>query len=287
MIPSYAQAFQYQIPWKSSSVHFGDHQGTQRGLGFEYRGNVSLLDYPDARRMDIRQTLRDPYEQIQVKLFNQDNTTPIFALCDLSSSMQFRGRQRKLDQAREIAACVAYSAYEQGDVFSFIAYDDEVLPELTLPLSHHVHHSLEVIDGLGQHDRMQVGSAGIMEVPQYLSQNRGLVFWISDFHMPLEQIEQALNMLSRHQIVPVVLWDEREYQQLPRFGLGNMLDPETGRNRTIFFREAVRARFVQAFTERKTALEHLFLKYESQPLFIGGEFSPLSMTHYFEQYMSL
>lgn len=287
MIPSYAQVFQYQIPWKSSSVHFGDHQGTQRGLGFEYRGNVPLLDYPDARRMDIRQTLRDPYEQIQVKLFNQDNTTPIFALCDLSSSMQFRGRQRKLDQAREIAACVAYSAYQQGDVFSFIAYDDEVLPELTLPLSHHVHHSLEVIDSLGEHERMQVGSAGIMEVPQYLSQNRSLVFWISDFHMPLEQIEQALNMLSRHQVVPVVLWDEQEYQRLPRFGLGNMLDPETGRNRTILFREAVRARFVQAFADRKTALQHLFLKYESQPLFIGGEFSPLSLTHYFEQYMSL
>lgn len=287
MIPSYAQAFSYQVPWKSRSVHFGEHQGTQRGLGYEYRGNVPLLDYPDARRMDLRQTLRDPYQQVQVKLFNQDNTTPIFALCDVSSSMQFRGRQRKLDQAREIAACVAYSAFEHGDVFSLIGYDDAVLPELTLPLSHHVHHAFEVIDSLGGHQRMRAGSAGIMEVPQYLSQNRGLVFWISDFHMRLEQVEQALNMMSRHQVVPVVLWDEQEYQRLPRFGLGNMLDPETGRNRTIFFREAVRERFVQAFTERRQALEHLFLKYESQPLFISGAFSPLSMTQYFEQYMSL
>ena len=57
MIPAYAQAFTYQIPWKSSSIHAGEHSGSQRGLGFDYRGNVSLLDYPDARRMDLRQTI--------------------------------------------------------------------------------------------------------------------------------------------------------------------------------------------------------------------------------------
>ena len=71
MIPSYAKLFSYQIPWKSSSLHFGGHRGTQRGLGFEYRGNVPLIDYPDARRMDLRQTLQDPYEQIQVKIFKK------------------------------------------------------------------------------------------------------------------------------------------------------------------------------------------------------------------------
>src|SRR5690606_4316063 len=138
MIPAYAKPFTYQIPWKSSSVHAGDHRGLQRGLGFEYRGNVPLVDYPDARRMDLRQTLRDPYEQIQVKLFNQDNTTPIFAVCDLSSSMQFKGRQRKLDQAKEIAASIALSAFNAGDVFSLVGYNQQVVEEFTLPLSLHV-----------------------------------------------------------------------------------------------------------------------------------------------------
>jgi uncharacterized protein (DUF58 family) len=287
MHPSYAKPFTYQIPWKSNSYHFGDHRGTQRGLGFEYRGNVPLVDYPDARRMDLRQTLTDPYEQIQVKLFNQDNTTPIFAVCDLSSSMQFSGQQRKLNTAMQVAASIASSAYEAGDVFSFIAYDQHVLEDLTMPLSLHVHQAYEIIVALEAHKKMNVGAEGVLQVPQYLSQNKGLVFWISDFHMPLALIEQAMNMMSQHQIVPVVLWDEKEYARLPKFGFGNLIDPETGLNRSIFFRESIRAKFIAAFEARKQALEHLFLKFDSPALYLNAEFKPETMTHYFEQYMSL
>ncbi len=287
MIPSYAKIFTYLIPWKSNSIHFGGHKGLQRGLGFEYRGNVPLIDYPDARRMDLRQTLRDPYEQVQVKLFNQDNTTPIFAVCDLSSSMQFKGRVRKLDQAKEIAASIAYSASETGDVFSFIGYNKEVIEDLTLPLSHHLHHSFEVIEQLSDYKKMRTSSEGILEVPRYLSQYRGLVFWISDFHMPLALIEQALNAMSVHQVIPVVLWDEQEFKKLPKFGFGNMIDPETGFNRTIFFRDSVRTQFEDAFAERKQALDNIFSTFDCQAIYLGDKFDPEAMSQYFEQYMSL
>ena len=287
MIPSYVKPFTYCIPWKSSSQHAGDHRGTQRGTGFEYRGNVSLVDYPDARRMDLRQTLRDPYEQVQVKLFNQDNTTPIYAVCDLSGSMQYKGGQRKLDKAKEIAASIAYSAFNAGDVFSFVAYDHDVIEDYTLPLSHHIHQSLEVIAQLQGHGSIRVDGKGILEVPQYLSQNRGLVFWISDFHMPFPLIEQAMNQMSRHQIIPLVLWDAMEYRDLPKFGFGTMIDPETGMSRTVFFREALREKFQAAFDERRQALDHLFLNFDSPPLFIESAYSPESLSHYFEQYMNL
>ena len=286
MIPAYAKPFYYQIPWKSSSIHFGEHRGTQRGLGFEFKGNVPLIDYPDARRVDLRQTLRDPYEQVQVKLFNQDNTTPIFAVCDLSSSMQYKGQGRKLDLAKEIAASIAYSAFDKSDVFSFIAYNNHVIEDLTLSLSHHVHQSFEVIEQLGEYKKMRVGSEGILEVPEYLSQNRGLVFWISDFHMPMPMVEQALNAMSAHQVIPIVLWDDHEYKKLPKFGFGNMIDPETGWNRTIFFREAIRAQFGEAFAARKQALEALFTRYDSQAIYISGKYDPDVMSHYFEQMMA-
>lgn len=285
MIPEYAKPFFYQVPWKSSSIHFGEHRGTQRGLGDEFKGNMSLIDYPDARRMDLRQTLRDPYEQVQVKLFNQDNTTPIFAVCDVSSSMQFKGQRRKLDLAKEIAASIAYSAFETSDVFSVIAYHQQVIETLTLSLSHHVHQAFEVIDQLGQYQEMRVGAEGILEVPQYLSQHRGLVFWISDFHMPLSLIEQAFNAMSAHQVIPVVLWDEYEHTKLPKFGFGNMIDPETGMNRTIFFRQSVRAQFEEAFAARKQRLETLFTRFDSQAIYIHDQYDPDVMSRYFEQMM--
>jgi uncharacterized protein (DUF58 family) len=286
MIPAYAKPFFYQTPWKSGSIHFGEHLGTQRGLGEEFKGNVDFIDYPDARRMDLRQTLRDPYEQIQVKLFNQDNTTPIFAVCDLSSSMQYKGQSRKLDLAKEIAASIAYSAFDTSDMFSFIAYNTQVIEELTLSLSHHVHQAFEVIDQLSAYEKMRVGPEGILEVPEYLSQHKGLVFWISDFHMPISLIEQALNAMSSHQIIPVVLWDAHEYTKLPKFGFGNMIDPETGASRTIFFREAVRAQFEAAFAARKQALDTLFTRFDSQAIYIHGKYDPDVMSQYFEHMMA-
>jgi uncharacterized protein (DUF58 family) len=285
MIPAYAQAFSYQIPWKSNSIHYGGHRGTQRGLGFEFKGHMSLLDYPDARRVDLRQTLRDPYEEVQVRLFNQDNTTPIFAVCDVSSSMQFKGHIRKLDLAKEVAASVAYSAHEMGDVFSFIAYNQHVLEDLTTELSHHLHQSFEVIEQLTQYQKMRVGAEGILQVAEYLTQQKGLLFWISDFHMPLAMIEQALNAMSAHQVVPVVLWDEAEHNRLPKFGFGNMLDPETGASRSLFFRASLRAEFAAAFAARKEALDKMFERFDSPAIYLNEQFEPERMSHYFEQMM--
>ena len=172
---SYAKPFEYIVSWKSSSLQLGDHRGTQRGMGLDYRGNVNFVDYPDARRMDIRQTMRDPFEQVQVRQFNQESTTPIYAVCDLSSSMQFKGKQRKLDKAIEIATAVANSAYQAGDVFSFIGYNDHVLEDFTLPLSRNLHQSKEAIAQLHDYEKMRVGAEGITDVPNFLGQSRGLV----------------------------------------------------------------------------------------------------------------
>ena len=60
-------------------------------------------------------------------------------------------------------------------------------------------------------------------------------------------IEQTLTAMSAHQVIPVVLWDDEEYKKLPKFGFGTMIDPETGLNKTLFFRYEVRAKFITAF----------------------------------------
>ncbi|MDP8566758.1 DUF58 domain-containing protein [Methylophilus aquaticus] len=282
---NYARPFEYVIGWKSDSIQLGDHSGTQRGLGSDYRGIVNLVDYPDARRMDIRQTIRDPFEQVQVRQFNQDSTTPIYAVCDLSSSMQFRGRKRKLDTAVEIATAVAHSAYNAGDLFGFIGYNQQVIEDFTLPLSRNLHQSKAAIALLHDYQQLRIGVEGVTDVPNFLGQTRALVFWISDFHMPLSMIEKTLLAMSTHKVIPIVLWDDEEYKKLPKFGFGTMIDLETGLNRTLFFRSEVKAKFLDAFNARRLALEALFLRFDSPALFMQDDYRPELMTHYFEQAM--
>jgi uncharacterized protein (DUF58 family) len=283
---TYAKPFEYVIPWKSASMQLGSHRGAQRGLGFEYRGNVNLVDYPDARRMDIRQTIRDPFEQIQVRQFNQESTTPIYVLGDLSSSMQFKGKERKLDKALEIATAVANAAYQAGDLFGFIGYNDEVIEDCTLPLSRDLHQSKEVIASLKDYTKMHAGADGVSDAPNFLSQDKGLIFWVSDFHMPLELIAKTLSAMSAHKVIPVVLWDDQEYKQLPKFGFSTMIDPETGRNRTVFFRKEIKEKFIAVFNARKAALQTLFIKHECPGLFMEQDYNPEIMTDYFEQHLT-
>lgn len=286
MQEDYAKPFEYVVPWKSDSMQLGHHRGTRRGLGFEYRGNVNLVDYPDARRMDIRQTIRDPFEQVQVRQFNQESTTPVYVLCDLSSSMQFKGKTRKLDKAIEIATAVANATYQAGDLFSLITYHDMVIEDYTLPLSRDLHQAKAVIEQLNALETLRVGNAAIGEVPNYLAQDKSLVFWISDFHMSIDAIQKAMAAMSGHKVIPVALWDDHEYKSLPKFGFSTLIDPETGLNRTIFFRQELKDKFIAQFAQRREALEALFLKHEAPALFVEGDYQADVFTTYFEQTMN-
>ncbi|MCB5186859.1 DUF58 domain-containing protein [Methylobacillus caricis] len=287
MIAIPEKSFIYSIPWKSDNMHLGDHPGAQRGLGFEYRGNVSLIDHPDARRMDLSRSLRDPFEQIQVRLFNQESPTPVYILCDMSSSMQFKGQVRKLDQAVSIAASIGSAVAHAGDVFSLIGYHEEVLEDTLLPLGNRVNELLARLCLISEYRDMGRNGNGILQVPQYLGQKKSLVFWLSDFHMPFKHIELALTAMSAHQVVPVVIWDDHEVRKLPRLGFSNMIDPESGVSRMMFFTSSLRRRIEGIYADRRQVLQQLFLKFDSPALYISDDYHPDLMTHYFEQYLTL
>ncbi|TXI36972.1 MAG: DUF58 domain-containing protein [Methylophilus methylotrophus] len=283
MIPANAQPFFYQVPWRSGSVHSGEHLGIQRGPGDEFSKHVSLVNYPDARRLDLRQTLRDPYEQVQVRVFKQEASTPLYAVCDLSSSMQFQGQASKLETVQAVAASIACSAHENSDLFGMVSYDHAVIPHLSQAPGHHAHQSFDTIAQLAGFHNTRKDAQGIVEATGWLGQQKGLVFWISDFHFSLSLIERGLNGMSNHQVIPVVLWDPQEYQRLPRFGFGNLQDPETGLQRTIFFRQAIRSQFAEQFEQRKQALDQLFARFDIRPLYVAGHFEAGLLSDYFEQ----
>jgi uncharacterized protein (DUF58 family) len=287
MIPNFAKTFTYQVNWRSRSYHSGYHRGTQGGLGVEFRGNVPLVDYPDARRIDINQTIRDPNEQVYVRVFNQKNATPIYAVCDLSGSMQFTGRFNKIALEAEIAASIAYSAYQAGDTFSFIGFDQVVREDWMTKSSYRMQDAYDLTQRLLSYKPAATGSDGLLDISQVMGQPRGLVFLISDFHMPLEMIEKALNVLSNHHIVPVVLWDVEEYKSLPNFGFSTIIDPETAQQRTLFFRKELKRRFEQMFAQRRYDLEDLFMRYESPAYFVEDGFDPEAISEYFQQFSVL
>ena len=87
--------------------------------------------------------------------------------------------------------------------------------------------SIEMAENLRNYEPAEVGSRGIVDTVRLLPRERSLIFMVSDFHMPISDLEESLVLMQRHHIVPIVLWDTSEYADLPEFGITSVTDPET------------------------------------------------------------
>ncbi len=278
--------FSYHIGWRNRGRHPGRHASTQRGMGMEFIGHTTLIAYPDPRRIDLRQTIRDPMEQVYVRLFNQKSATPVFVICDLSGSMNFGAKQRKIRQAAEIAESIARSATRNSDPFGFVGFDEVVREDWISTASFKSQRGIELTERLKEYHPEAVSGSGINDVWRYLPRERSLVFLISDFHMPLKELEASLANLLRHHIVPVVLWDADEYKNLPEFGITAVTDPETGAKRTLFLRKEYRDKIVAAFEARREAIYKLFMQFDMPPFYVEGDFDADALTEYFHQFVA-
>jgi uncharacterized protein (DUF58 family) len=277
--------FTYQIGWRTRGRHPGRHSSMQRGLGMEFRGHAPLISYPDPRRIDLRQTIRDPFDQVWVRIFNQKSSVPVYVVCDLSGSMGFSGQMRKLEIAAEITASAAYSAFRVNDPFGFVGFDEKVRDDWMFTSTTKVHGAFELTDRLAAHRPGHVAATALGDVAQFLPRERSLVLLVSDFHTPLDLLGDQLTTLMRHHVVPLVLWDAAEYRNLPEFGIASVTDCETGARRTLFLRKHYRERILQAFEDRRSALEKLFMSVDMPPLFIEDRFEADDLTEYFYQFV--
>ena len=278
--------FSYHIGWRNRGRHPGRHASTQRGMGMEFIGHTSLLNYPDPRRIDLRQTLRDPMEQVHVRLFNQKSATPVYVICDLSGSMNFGSKARKIRQAADIAESIARSATRNADPFGFVGFDDVVREDWISTQSFKSQRAIELAERLKDYHPLAVSGAGITDVWRFLPRERSLVFMISDFHMPMPLLEEALSNLTRHHIVPVVLWDNAEYKNLPDFGITAVTDPESGQKRTLLLRKKLRNKIIDSFEARRQAIYALFMQFDMPPFYVEGDFDADMLTEYFHQFVA-
>ena len=280
----FQDTFDYHINWKSTGHHPGQHKSAQRGMGIEFAGHATLLDYPDPRRIDIRQTIRDPFEQIQVRIFNQRSATPVMIFTDLSASMNFGYQKTKLKYAAEIGSIITNSVSAKSDAIGFIGIEDNINPEWVARLSYKPYRTEYLINRLSKYRAKKGGHRGIKSVYQFLPKDKTLIFFISDFHMPIKDIKESFSLLSKHQVVPIVLWNKSEYENLPNFGILTVNDPESGEESTMLLRKNMKKRIQENFDERKKLLERNFISLNSPAFFVGEKFDPLQMTEYFNEY---
>jgi len=272
--------FHYQVAWRSHSAVPGHHFSTQSGGGYEFHGHASLIANPDARHLDVHASLHDPFGQFVVKTFRQRSSIPVYVLADLSGSMGFHNNHSKIRILAHFAATTAYSAYRTGDPFGFIGCADEVDWDLFLALRWQKGVMGEIFDRLASFEPQGTSVEGLFEAASLIGKRRALIFLISDFHFPLNKLKAIMECLTRHDVVPVVLWSSMEFE-LPNWGIYRLCDPETGEERCLFMRPRLREKMRDLFLQRHDSLTQACLSYGRRPFFVIDRFVPEAMSRYF------
>lgn len=272
---------EYRVRWRPGGVLPGAFRGTVAGSGNELRAVVPLADYPDPRRLDLRTTLRDPFQRLWVRDFKQTTALKLFVLADVSASMAFRGRHDKFALLRRIISVLAHSAWKGGDRFGVYAADEHLRPELCLPA--------RVNRGAGDWLDPRYAAftptgrsaQGLFEALAELPSSRALLFLISDFHWPEQQLREMLRRVTHHDLVPIVLWDPAETEQLPRHGFARLRDSETGERRFVWLRPALAQELRAARARQRAGIEATCRAAGRRPFFVTDAFDPHQLTRHF------
>jgi uncharacterized protein (DUF58 family) len=258
----------YKLAWRSSGIRAGVHKSRMTGAGGLFRDHASLLDFPDPRRIDLRVSVRDPFGGLYVKRFEQRNAVTVYAVVDVSGSMGFSGNAEKMALVSDLIASLAWSVRRAGDSFGLIACGDGIEENLDFHASRSRESETRMLERLERFEPRGRATDGLVQAAQRLAGRRKLVFLISDFNWPQPVVESVFAAFSTHDVVPILLRDRREVDDLPSWGLLSLADLETGRRRVVAMRPSLKAAWKRQEQERLDNLNLVAGRYGRLPFFI-------------------
>ena len=273
----------YRLDRRAGGIHPGMHPGTESGGGLEPLRHGTLLEGRDPRRLDLLASLRDPLRRLLVRRYRQRASIRVYVLADLSASIGFRGRGDRIAILADLVSALGYSAGRTGDAFAFIGCDEHVRDELVLPPTRVTGAWIDLAARLGTFTPRGRGSDGLLEALPMIGGRRSLVFLVSDYHFPLDLLDELLAGLARHHVVPVVLADSGEPEPAPGFGLVRVADAETGEERTLLMRPALRRRLRARTERRRQALSRCLAAHGADPIELADRFDADRINDYFSR----
>jgi len=218
-----------------NTMFAGEYKSTFKGTGIEFLDVREYLPGDDVRTIDWKVTARmgRPY----VKKFVEDRELTVILCVDASGSGHFGTRnQFKLEQAAEIAATLAFSAVQNNDKVGLLFFTDHI--EKYIPPKKGRFHVLRLIRDILFFEPEHKGTDPTLalEFLMNLIKHRAIIFFVSDFigdAFKSDMLRIPLGVVAkRHDLVVITITDPAE-EILPRLGLVELEDSETGETMTI------------------------------------------------------
>lgn len=262
-----------------NTMFAGEYKSTFKGTGIEFLDVREYLPGDDIRTIDWKVTARmaRPY----VKKFVEDRELTVILCVDASGSGHFGTRnQFKIEQAAEIAATLAFSAVKNNDKVGLLFFTDKI--EKYVPPKKGRFHALRLIRDILYFKPEHKGTNPVLalEFLMNILKRHAIVFFISDFigdDFKLEQLRVPLGIVNRrHDLVVITINDPTE-AFLPRAGLIELEDAETGEIMTIDTSDPVmqknyRAHRIEQTENKQNLLQSLGI--DNIDLITSEEFTP-------------
>jgi uncharacterized protein (DUF58 family) len=261
--------FDYRVAAKASGLMLGQHKSYQRGSGADFYKTSRFLDEPDPRRLDLRMSLSDPFETLYVKSFRQRSKLDVWVFIDASSSMFFDHKKALI---AALYNSIRHSVERAGDRFSSFLI-------------------AETVQGINDHDSItellntqQMHGQGVeatQQIYRILPNKPALIFIISDFYWPATQFDSLMTVLSKHWVVPTVLWQSKEYLDFPLWRFVELTDLETGERGLVFVTRQQKRRLAEQYQAAKQGLAHKFRRFQQRPFWLIDDYNVRDMSRYF------
>ncbi|AUC95610.1 MxaS protein [Bradyrhizobium sp. SK17] len=259
----------YRPRGRISGLRAGAHPSRQVGSLGNFRDQIPFMAHPDARRIDVRATIRDPFENTIVRRYQQRASIDLYAIVDLTASLGYQGHARKMDLVTTLCASLARSATQSGDRFGLIGCDEGVRSECFIPAKRRRGVADDVADRLARASCRGASAEGLRQAADYLVGARKMVFVISDFLLPLPFLRQMFESIAQHDVISVLVGDSTEDIALPDWGLMEFSDLETGARRIAFMRPKLKREWIAREQARHAAVARLAAEFGRAPVMIA------------------
>lgn len=267
---------QYRFAGHSRAIYPGAHKSRAQGDGLLFKHHQPLMAYPDPRRIDLRASVLDMFEQYQVRISEQNRLIDVVLIVDLSASMQPQ-------QAFITAFChtLAESALAYGDTFSFYGVGQGEEPSLRLVKTKQI----GLIDELFRREAISWAkqTPNWLALLPFLPKRPALIFLLSDFYFALDELKPLLALLPQHDVVPLALSRSADYEGLPDWGLWHVQDRETQQQKTLLLYPGFNKKLRNAMQVRREHVRRFFSGFGAEALFLQNRFKPEYITEYFLQ----
>ncbi len=228
-----------------------ERRSKKKGSGVEFADHRDYAAGDDFRSVDWNAYQR--FGRLLVRLYEEEEDLSIYFIVDASSSMSF-GDGRKFDQARRLAAALAYVGLANLDRVTIVSATDEVVSRMpTTRGKGRIFKVFEYLSELTPGGATDLGDAMKTFVAQH--KRRGLAVLVSDLYDPAG-FERGINTLRFNRFEPFVLHVVDQHEARPELkGDVRLYDCETGEEREVTVTDALLDDMARAFDDYQKSIE--------------------------------